>query len=156
MSKKKLIEKSKETPEDIFIKFLRTQKLSVTQERLRVLDCIYKIEGHFDIDALLSRLSAQGKDRRATIYRTIKLLMEAGLIARVRSQPGGRVVYEHTFGHTHHDHLVCARCDRIIEFQDSIIEQQQNSIAEKHGFELLHHSMMLTGICPDCLKRDSV
>jgi Fur family ferric uptake transcriptional regulator len=62
------------------------------------------------------------------------------------------MLYEHSLGHTHHDHLVCTRCGRIEEFREAQIEKLQKVVARKHGFELTGHVLRLTGICRSCQK----
>ncbi len=135
---------------EIFTCFLRQRGLSDTAGRRAIVDCIYGMEGHFDIYELDQRLRELGFAHRATLYRTLKLLMEAGLIAKVRTDSHSRVAYEHTLGHSHHDHLVCDRCGEIVEFHDHGIESLQDGIASRYGFKLLHHNLTLTGICPSC------
>jgi Fur family ferric uptake transcriptional regulator len=138
---------------ELFKEYLRKNGLSVTKTRQQVLTTVYSIEGHFTVDELEGKLEDFKGSQRATIYRTIKHMMDAGLLAKVQTNTHAKVAYEHTLGHSHHDHLVCDRCGNIIEFNDEAIERVQNDIADRYGFELLHHSMILTGICSPCQKR---
>jgi Fur family transcriptional regulator, ferric uptake regulator len=135
-----------------FRSFLKRNGLSCTKARERVLTQIYRIEGHFTVDELEEALGGSDGSQRATVYRTIKHLMEAGLLAKVQTSTHAKVAYEHTVGHAHHDHLVCDRCGDIIEFHDEKIEASQQDVANRFGFELLHHSMVLTGVCATCRK----
>ena len=86
-----------------------------------------------------------------TVYRTMKLLVEAGL-ATERHFDDGITRYE--IEHEHHDHLVCTKCGRIDEFECAMIENTQNEIAETYGFQLLRHRHELYGICPECQAKD--
>lgn len=138
---------------ELFRKFLKKNGLSVTKSRELVLNSIYSREGHFTVDELEEVLKKKIKgSHRATIYRTIKHMMEAGLLAKVQTSSHAKVAYEHTLGHTHHDHLVCDRCGDIIEFHNEKLEEIQEKVAENFGFEILHHSLVITGICPRCKK----
>ena len=137
---------------EIFRVYLKKNGLSITKTREQVLTTIYSIEGHFTVDELEEQLVDFKGSQRATIYRTIKHMMEAGLLAKVQTSTHAKVAYEHTLGHSHHDHLVCDRCGDIIEFNDEAIERVQSDIANRYGFRLLHHSMILTGICSPCQK----
>jgi Fur family ferric uptake transcriptional regulator len=137
---------------EIFRVYLKKNGLSVTKTREQVLTTIYSIEGHFTVDELEEQLVDFKGSQRATIYRTIKHMMEAGLLAKVQTSTHAKVAYEHTLGHSHHDHLVCDRCGDIIEFHDEAIDRVQIDIADRYGFRLLHHSMILTGICSPCQR----
>jgi len=81
------------------------------------------------------------------VYRTMKLLVEAGL-ATERHFDDGITRYE--IEHEHHDHLVCIKCGKITEFECEMIEKTQNEIAESHGFEILRHRHELYGHCAAC------
>lgn len=137
----------------IFRAYLKEHSLSITKTREKVLETIYRIEGHFTVDELEEAIEGFKSSQRATIYRTIKHMMDAGLLAKIQTSSHAKVAYEHTIGHSHHDHLVCDRCGDIIEFHNEGIEALQEKVAEKYGFELLHHSMILTGICAKCQER---
>ncbi len=84
-----------------------------------------------------------------TVYRTMKLLCDAGL-AHERVFEDGVTRYE--IPHEHHDHLICTRCGRIVEFECQMIESAQDQIAARYGFSLLRHKHELYGHCPDCQK----
>jgi len=137
----------------IFRTFLKENGLSITKSRELVLKAIYSREGHFTVDELEDQLKLKIKGSyRASIYRTIKHLMEAGLLAKVQTSSHAKVAYEHTLGHKHHDHLVCDRCGDIIEFHNEEIEKMQEAIAASFGFEILHHSLVITGVCATCKR----
>jgi Fur family transcriptional regulator, ferric uptake regulator len=87
----------------------------------------------------------------ATIYRTLKLLKECELLYE-RHFDEGQARYE-VAGEHHHDHFICDRCAKIIEFENDEIEEMQQRIAEKLGVTLTHHKMELYGICADCRTR---
>ena len=88
----------------------------------------------------------------ATVYRTLKLLCEAGLCRELKFEDG-ITRYEHLYGHQHHDHLVCTRCGKFIEIIEPEIEKLQEKLFKKHKFLPQRHRMELYGICKKCRKR---
>lgn len=121
-----------------------------TQEREAIVRAVFESEGHFRVDDLLGRLKEKGcKVSRATVYRTIPLLLWSGII-REAARTASEIYYEHAFRHRHHDHLVCEFCGRTVEFYDEEIETLQVSVAEKYDFELTGHVLELLGICGKC------
>jgi Fur family ferric uptake transcriptional regulator len=108
--------------------------------------------GHFDAEDLHRSLRSSGKDvSLATIYRTLGLLAEAGLIREVL-QGADSTHYEAVYGHAHHDHMICVECGRVIEFCDERIEELQRSICRERGFQALDHRMGIQGICRTCRR----
>jgi Fur family transcriptional regulator, ferric uptake regulator len=86
----------------------------------------------------------------ATVYRVLPLLVDAGLLqlALVSTATGAR--YERAFEREHHDHLICIRCGKVVEFQFEAIELLQSDVAERFGFQLTGHVHELLGTCKDC------
>ena len=138
-----------------FKRHLRERGLKVTRERRRILEEIYRTEGHFRPDDLLVRFRTDGVQiSRATIYRTLELLVGAGLVRR-ETFHGGGAHYErvHTVeGHSHHDHLYCTSCAAIFEFHNEEIERLQNGVCEQFDFEAHGHSHQITGLCSNCRR----
>jgi len=87
----------------------------------------------------------------ATIYRVLTQFEAAGLVSRHNFE-GGQAVFELDQG-LHHDHLVCMKCNRVVEFMDKDIEERQVAIAAEHGFTLDDHSLVIHGLCPNCRPR---
>lgn len=87
-----------------------------------------------------------------TVYRNLPLLLEAGIIRRatVFDETHGGATYECVWGHSHHDHLICARCGKLVEFSYPAIEVLQEAIARDYGFVLLSHQFELVGLCTQC------
>lgn len=138
----------------IFADFLASRNLRMTPQRGLILDVFLRSASHITSEELYDR--AKKKDRsigQATVYRTLKLLSEAGL-AREVDFGDGVIRYEHSYGHEHHDHIICERCGRQMEFVDERIEKLQQKLAEKFGFILTGHSMYLYGICEKCQKEE--
>jgi Fur family ferric uptake transcriptional regulator len=122
----------------------------MTDVREAIVRAVLTRKGHFDIEELTHDVQQQGVDAsRATVYRALPLLMEAGII-----QPtvlsGERRRYEAAYGKEHHDHLICSRCSKVVEFHFEAFEMLQHDLAAKYGFELTAHFHELIGICGDC------
>ncbi len=131
----------------------------LTKERLSLLRIVCDIDGHFHPYHVLDLLREQGYTMSlTTVYRNLSLLIQAGIIRRtsVNDESGiGGTRYEHIWDHEHHDHLVCSRCGRTIEFSYPAIEVLQEAVAKEHGFTLESHHLELTGTCSACRSKDS-
>ena len=131
-------------------KKLKQAGLKVTVPRLRILEMLEQNTGHHasaeDIYKML--LSLHQEIGVATIYRVLTQCEQAGLVRRLQFE-GGRAVFELACA-DHHDHIVCVRCGRVHEFHDEIIESRQNGIADRAGFEIEDHTMVLYGLCNRC------
>ncbi len=142
----------KEEAMEKFKKFLKTRGLKFTRERKIILDQVFSVHDHFDVEDLLYMFRKRKKQvSRASIYRTLSLLVESGLVGKVDFGEG-RAYYEHVFGHVHHDHLVCKECGQVVQFEDQVIEKRQQDICKEHGFRLDYHTLNIFGICPECQK----
>lgn len=96
-----------------------------------------------------------GEEKRpvavTTIYRNIPLMVEAGIIRRTdHLRPKAAERYEHVWGRDHHDHLICSKCGKRVEFSYPAIEVLQEAVAKEHGFTLNRHHLELVGVCPAC------
>ncbi|HEY9165673.1 MAG TPA: transcriptional repressor [Candidatus Kryptonia bacterium] len=139
-----------ETAKEKFEGYLREEKYRITPERFEVLDVAMATSGHFDADELFLTLKKEGsKVSRATVYNTLDILEECGLVYKVRLKDHGSR-YEKAFGRAPHDHLLCAQCGQIVEFVDENMEKSREAIAKKFKFELISHSYQILGLCPDC------
>ncbi len=136
-----------------FESFLQERSLKLTPQRLRVFQRAYGTHEHFSAETFYEWMKAEDGSgvSRATVYRTIGLLTEGGFLEALDTGKG-EMLYEHVLGHRHHDHLVCTECGRIEEFVDPAIEERQQLVAKKHGFELSSHSMRLFGVCKSCRR----
>lgn len=133
-----------------FEEFLRAKRLKVTSERREVLEEVFASQDHFDAKGLVRRLRARGRRvSRATTYRTLDLLVEARLIAR-HDFGDGEAHYELLHGRAHHDHFLCVRCQRIIEFQNEGVEALLRRIAEDYRFAPETHRLHVFGLCSRC------
>jgi Fur family ferric uptake transcriptional regulator len=125
----------------------------MTEPRATVLKVFLKTEGHLTAEGLSDAVRKINPGiGQATVFRTIKLLADAGL-AREACQDEGPRQFEHAFRHSHHDHLQCIVCGKIIEFYDSVIEKNQEAVFKRYGFAATGHRMELFGVCPDCANQ---
>ncbi len=126
--------------------------LKCTSERKLIYQEVSRLRGHFDSDGLYEQFKKKRlRVSRATIFRTLPILLESGLIQKAAGS-GKQEYFESTFGSGHHDHLICTECGTIIEFCSEEIEQWQERICREHGFELSFHEQRLFGKCKKCLK----
>lgn len=137
-----------------FEDFLRSRGAKLTPQRARIFERAFATHEHFSAETLYDWLREEdGPDvSRATVYRTLALLLEGGFIEGLDTGRG-ELVYEHVLGHEHHDHMVCLDCGRIEEFRDDRIERLQEENCEQRDFELVEHSLRLMGYCKRCRKK---
>lgn len=141
------------TVEQKFEEFLKSKELKYTSERKLIMKAIFSFNKHFDIEELFERLRKQGNSiSRATIYRTIPLLIQSGLIAETLHCQD-KTSYENIFNKEHHDHLVCINCGKIIEFYNEKIEKLQKEVCRQHNFVPIEHRLGIKGYCEDCYKK---
>ncbi len=153
MAKKKIEEFLKE--KEIFLEHIQKAGLRRTSQRDLILEIFLRTEDHLSSEDLYWLVQKQDPSvGHTTVYRTLKLLTEAGLAREVRFGDG-KTYYEHHYNHEHHDHLICTECGKIIEFFSAEIEELQDKMAEKYGFRLTNHSLRMWGICEVCQTRPS-
>ena len=134
---------------DIFKDYIKQFNLRWTSQRKLVLDVFLQQSGHVPIDDIYDGVREEDPTIGiATIYRTMKLLVESGL-AEVHSF-NNKTTYERLFQVRHHDHLICKICKKTVEFEHPLIEKYQLEICQQHSFTLKSHRMDLYGICKDC------
>ena len=139
---------------DKFREFLLTKGMRLTSERETVVTAVYATHEHFDADlwvAKLERRKGAPRASRSTVYRTLRLLEEAGLIRKV-ARANDREVYEHDYGYPQHDHLICKKCGEMIEFPNAAIAAVLEQIAAEHGFRMSGHRLEVDGVCDTCSR----
>jgi Fur family ferric uptake transcriptional regulator len=126
---------------------LRNAGLKVTLPRLKILEMLeHSTTRHLSAEEIYRQLKETGEDiGLATVYRVLTQFEAAGLVTRHHFE-GGHAVFELERGH-HHDHMVCARCGHVTEFEDETIEQRQRKLAADMGFRLIEHSLIMYGEC---------
>jgi Fur family transcriptional regulator, ferric uptake regulator len=141
-------------PLEKYREFLASKGLRLTRERSIIVEEIFSTHEHFDADKLIERLAqSRGVRRvsRSTIYRSLNLLEEAGLIRKVVRQDD-REIFEHDYGYPQHDHLVCRKCGDLIEFHNEAINDVLAQIARQHGFRVEGHRLEVQGLCDACCR----
>ena len=136
-----------------FKKYLCEHQYKLTPQRKVILRAARELKGHFDADKLYDESSTLDKSvSRASVYRTIPLLVEAGLIMEtMRSQ--SKTSYENVFKGSYHDHLVCVICGKIIEFRNDELMRLQNKICKPFNFKPTEHMIAIKGYCKKCQSK---
>jgi Fur family transcriptional regulator, ferric uptake regulator len=125
----------------------------ITTARQEILAAIEELEGHFGPQELYERLKLKGsKISRASVYRTIPILVEGGVINEA-DRTEKHTHYEKKTARGHHDHLVCLECSKVIEFYSPTLEMLQNEICEREEFRGIRHNLVITGYCRECLSK---
>jgi len=138
---------------DRFKTLISEEGLKSTRQRAEILDVFLNSTGHKNLTEIYTQVAKiDPKIGYTTVYRTLKLLTRLGL-ATQRKFADGETRYESTSEGTHHDHLICLRCGKIIEFKEEAIESLQERIARRHGFKIFHHRMELYGYCDPCARK---
>ena len=126
------------------------------EDRFKILDVFLTTENHITVAELVDLLKESDIDLTpAFVEETLDLLSRYGF-AKTNFFDNGKARYEHRHLGHHHDHMICGRCRKIIEFENDLLEDLQKQIAETYGFHLLQHKMEFYGICSDCLKETSL
>ena len=149
-----------ETPEweEHLRSYLARAGLRVTEQRRTIARVFFEHPGHPNIDELYTKIRARFPSiGQATVYRTLKLLVESGLASPSRFGDG-TTRYEAAHDGEHHDHLVCITCGAIIEFRNDEIERLQEEIAAQHRFRVTDHRMVIYGACQDtaCTRKHEI
>jgi Fur family transcriptional regulator, ferric uptake regulator len=139
------VEKTKQQVRELFTTYLEQNQQRKTPERYAILDEIYSSKAHFDVDELFVKMKSRNYHvSRATVYNTLDLLVESGLVKR--HQFGQNTShYEQAFGYKQHDHLICNHCKKVFEFCDPRVQQITSTMGQLLKFEVSSHSLHLYG-----------
>ena len=138
--------------QEIFLEHIQKKGLKRTAQRDLILDIFLRVEEHLSSEDLYRLVQKEDPTiGQTTVYRTLKLLSEAGLAREVRFGDG-RTHYEHNYKQQHHDHMICSECGKIIEFYSAELEALQDAMAAKHRFEVTQHLLRIIGICSECRR----
>ena len=134
-----------------YSEYLSRNGLKSTIQRDIIINEFLRVKGHLSVDELHTRLKlSHSSIGLATVYRTLKILSDAGLAHERRFQDG-YTRYEYTGpGDVHHDHIVCVSCGLVEEFENREIEELQKKEADRHHFKMLDHKFEIYGICKEC------
>ncbi len=137
-----------------FQEYLQENGLKLTNERVALVREIFGTHYHFEADELLFKLKDKNiKISRATIYRTLELLVKCGMVRRVHL---GEEHYHYeriTDDARDHHHLVCTTCGGVVEFHDDMIESRQQQICRDYGFAPTFKNLQILGVCGPCQKK---
>lgn len=137
---------------DTFRAWLREQGLKCTQEREEIVEEFLRTDRHVEAEEFLLRMREAGsRVSRATIYRTLDLLVQAGLARKVRLGTD-HYYFEHILGRSQHEHMICLQCDRIIEWYDADLEALIRENLERHRFVARRYSVQVFGVCAECAE----
>ncbi len=135
----------------LFRRYLRQQGLPVTQQREVVADVLFNSPEHLSVEEIEESLKQRGERiGKATIYRTMEILVRSGLVEEHDFGEGFKR-YEHRFGQQPiHEHLICTHCSKVIEFQSPEVIRVQDETARMHGFLPTRHRLEIYGLCSTC------
>ena len=140
---------------EIFRRYLRERSLPVTTQREQVAEVLFAAGGHLSVEDIEQLLRQRGLHvGKATIYRTLDLLAQSGMVHERDFGEGFRR-YERAPGHPHHEHLICLRCGKVVEFANEKLERMKELIAAEYGFLHRHHRLEIYGVCRECQQRDA-
>lgn len=143
-----------ESPEEKFREFLEIRGEKLTEPRRTLVRHIFDSHKHFDADELVADLRAAGRSvSRSTVYRSLKLMVDAGLLREFRLT--NRTVYEHNYGYPSHDHLHCTECGKIVEFRNDEVRRIRDAICQEQGFRPAEHRFVISGVCASCARSRS-
>jgi len=133
----------------IWREYLKKRGMRKTPEREAIVKEVLSFGEHFDVDSLWLRLKKKSGVSKASIYRTIPLLIDVGLITEVYLE-NGHMHYEYVYGREHHCHLRCTNCKKTIEFSDDRLTAIEHELGAKHGFVTNGLKVEILGLCPKC------
>ncbi len=140
-------------PEDLteqFIKYLRDNGYLITRQRRRIAEIIFNSTGHLSVEDIQNLLRQKKIAASiASIYRTLDVLIKSNLVVQHRF--GKRFKrFEAVLKDKHHDHLICTRCGKVLEFKNDAIEDLQVKVALEHDFNITNHKLDIYGYCNRC------
>lgn len=135
-----------------FRKLFKQENIDQFEDRFKILEIFLTTERHLTVDEVAALLSKHGRTYSpAFIIETLKLMCDYGFAQKNRFE-NGEVRYEHRHPCHHHDHMICTKCGRIIEFENSQLEILQVEIVQNYRFHMLQHKMEIYGICETCMQ----
>jgi len=136
-----------------FVEFLATKALRVTSQRQAIIEAVFGTDKHFTAEELLDLARQRDPSvSRATVYRTLPLLTESGLVREVDFGKDHKYYDPNYAEHPNHHHIICQDCERIVEFESEQIARIEDEISHDLGFSVKSQRLQITGTC-DALKR---
>ena len=133
--------------------FLTQKNLRLTAQRQAIIETAFSTRQHFTAEQLLQWARRRDKSvSRATVYRTLPLLTESGLVREMDFGKDYKFYDPNYAEHPHHNHIICQDCDKIVEFESDKIEQLENEITHRLGFSVRTHRLQITATCEQLKK----
>jgi Fur family ferric uptake transcriptional regulator len=137
-----------------FRRYLREHHQPITRQRDLVARVVFLSQDHLSVEGIRRELRQQGaRVGLATVYRTLDLLVESGLV-RAHEFGEGFKRYEPMASHADHEHLICERCGRVLEFAHERLERMLPVLADEHGFQHRRHRVEIYGVCRTCRQQE--
>ena len=148
-----MVRNGREAAKKKFLDFLESKSLRVTLQRRAIIDTVFETEEHFTAEQLLEWSRKKDKSvSRATVYRTLPLLTESGLVREMDFGKDYKFYDPNYAEHPNHNHIICQDCDKIVEFESDKISRIEEKISHKLGFSVKTQRLQITGTCEE-LKR---
>src|SRR6266403_4669649 len=136
-----------------FMHFLAHKNLRITSQRQAIVDTVFGTDKHFTAEQLLEWSRQRDKSvSRATVYRTLPLLTESGLVREMDFGKDYKFYDPNYAEHPHHNHIICQDCEKIVEFDSAKIEKLENEITHRLGFSVKTHRLQITASCQELKK----
>src|SRR5262249_18290208 len=137
-----------------FREYLEIRGEKLTEPRRVLVRHIFDTHKHFDADELVADLQAAGRRvSRATVYRTLRLLVDAGLLRELRLT--NRSAYEHDYGYPPHAPPHCPECTQVVDFRNDEVRRLRDAVSLEHGFRADGPRFIIPGVCPACIRARS-
>ena len=137
-----------------FLSFLGTKNLRMTSQRQAIIETVFGTEEHFTAEQLLEWSRARDRSvSRATVYRTLPLLTESGLVREMDFGKNHKYYDPNYAEHPTHTHIICQDCEKLVEFESEKISQIENEISHRLGFEVKTQRLQITASCDEFKKR---
>jgi Fur family ferric uptake transcriptional regulator len=145
---------TKQAAKDRFIAFLATKNLRMTSQRRAIVESVFSTEEHFTADQLLGWSRARDRSiSRATVYRTLPLLTESGLVTEMDFGKDHKFYDPNYAEHPHHNHIICEDCEKIVEFESDQISRLETEITHQLGFSVKTQRLQITASCEELKRR---
>src|SRR5215475_15553870 len=136
-----------------FMDFLAQKSLRLTAQRRAIIDTAFSTQQHFTAEQLLAWARRRDKSvSRATVYRTLPLLTESGLVREMDFGKDHKFYDPNYAEHPNHNHIICQDCEKIVEFDSDKIEKIENEITHRLGFSVKSHRLQITASCEELKK----
>ena len=143
----------KTTAKEKFLAFLEQKNLRITSQRRAIVDTVFGTDQHFNAEQLLEWAREIDESvSRATVYRTLPLLTESGLVHEMDFGKDYKVYDPNYADHPNHNHINCDDCDKIVEFESDQLDKLENKISHELGFEVKTQQLRITGSCEEMKK----